>query len=474
MLVRFKSSNAKNATSSLYPRRKSTIPKVSWKDEVYHNTPLPNDSEGPAMISFLRGVLLMATCRYDGERTPPGSCSTSSGTSCDDPHSGTDVSGDGHSSRTTQAHPCPTLKEAQGDSTMELRHRTLGTRRSKSVETRDITLAGIGTMASKSSDAVEQRRCAMQGRRSEQTEKRQRALQGKRSERIKLPCQSDEKSASLKESTTRSGIPQKAVKVEIAESPQRMAFFLERSESENNRPTLNDKAPHGVGTLRPHKRGKHEVRKSKNSVHSSHSGGYGTQLKHVRKERKRSIFEGRDNQAQHGQIGKSSPEHWSRLEDKEQPQQGKLQSCLPERRSRLQDKDQPQLGQMHESSPELMSSRQDKDPIQLSEIHGPSSATLVKSDGTIYKGSVFNNLPHGYGTHRTPSRLYVGKFACGLPHGEGTQYYLDGSIDFEGQWVFGEPVVDIDKLDLAMLVELLHPMSLEDFLGAIASGNKSI
>lgn len=112
-------------------------------------------------------------------------------------------------------------------------------------------------------------------------------------------------------------------------------------------------------------------------------------------------------------------------------------------------------------------------PFHEGQMHGPS-ATLTKADGSTYTGDVFNNLPHGYGTYRTPNRIHVGKFERGVPHGEGAQYYLDGSIDFEGRWDLGETVVDVNELDFEVLAELVAPMSLEDFLEAIASEQKCI
>jgi hypothetical protein len=112
-------------------------------------------------------------------------------------------------------------------------------------------------------------------------------------------------------------------------------------------------------------------------------------------------------------------------------------------------------------------------PFHEGKMHGPS-ATLVKADGSIYSGDIFNNLPHGYGAYRTPSRLHVGKFERGVPHGEGALYYLDGSIDFEGQWVFGEAVVDVKDLDFEMLAELVAPLSLENLMAASANEHKFI
>jgi hypothetical protein len=112
-------------------------------------------------------------------------------------------------------------------------------------------------------------------------------------------------------------------------------------------------------------------------------------------------------------------------------------------------------------------------PFHEGKMHGPS-AELIKSDGTVYKGDVFNNLAHGYGTYRTSRLRYVGQFECGMPHGQGAQYYLDGSIDFEGQWTFGETVVGLKELDLDMLTELVHPISIESFISAMTSDHNRL
>lgn len=112
-------------------------------------------------------------------------------------------------------------------------------------------------------------------------------------------------------------------------------------------------------------------------------------------------------------------------------------------------------------------------PFHEGKMHGPS-AELIKSDGSVYKGDVFNNVPHGYGTYRTSRRRYVGQLEFGIPHGQGAQYYLDGSLDFEGQWIFGETVVGLEELDIEMLAELVNPMSIEAFIAAMASDNNRV
>jgi hypothetical protein len=105
-------------------------------------------------------------------------------------------------------------------------------------------------------------------------------------------------------------------------------------------------------------------------------------------------------------------------------------------------------------------------PFDKGDMHGPS-ATFMESNGNIYRGDFFNNLPDGFGTYQTSSRRYVGKFECGKPHGDGTLYYLDGSIDFAGRWVDGEQVVDIEGSGLDTLSELVAPASLAYFIDAL-------
>lgn len=95
-------------------------------------------------------------------------------------------------------------------------------------------------------------------------------------------------------------------------------------------------------------------------------------------------------------------------------------------------------------------------PFDKGDMHGPS-ATFIESNGNIYRGDFFNNLPDGFGTYKTSSRRYVGKFECGKPNGEGTLYYPDGSIDFVGRWVDGEPVVDIEGRSLDTMTKLISP-----------------
>ena len=110
-------------------------------------------------------------------------------------------------------------------------------------------------------------------------------------------------------------------------------------------------------------------------------------------------------------------------------------------------------------------------PFYHGKMHGPS-ATLYKTDGSVYKGDVFNNLPHGFGTQRTLCRRYVGQFECGLAHGKGTLYYLDGSIEYDGEWVLGETVVSLEQLDPVMLSELVAPVPLNQFFEEIQKNDE--
>jgi hypothetical protein len=82
-------------------------------------------------------------------------------------------------------------------------------------------------------------------------------------------------------------------------------------------------------------------------------------------------------------------------------------------------------------------------PFYKGKMHGPS-ATLIKHDGTIYIGDFFDNLPHGYGIYKISNRIYAGGFKRGEFHGEGKLLNLDGSVNYEGKWISGEPLVDMD------------------------------
>lgn len=83
-------------------------------------------------------------------------------------------------------------------------------------------------------------------------------------------------------------------------------------------------------------------------------------------------------------------------------------------------------------------------PFKDGNMHG-LDAVFTRSDGRgKYKGEFQNNKRHGHGEYKTKSRFYVGQFESGKRHGEGSQYYLDGSIDFDGRWIRGEPEIDID------------------------------
>jgi hypothetical protein len=104
-------------------------------------------------------------------------------------------------------------------------------------------------------------------------------------------------------------------------------------------------------------------------------------------------------------------------------------------------------------------------PFDKGDMHGPS-ATFIESNGNIYRGDFFNNLPDGFGTYKTSSRCYVGKFECGKPHGNGTLYYHDGSIDFVGRWVDGEPIVDIEGRGQDTLTTLIARASLGNFIAS--------
>jgi hypothetical protein len=83
-------------------------------------------------------------------------------------------------------------------------------------------------------------------------------------------------------------------------------------------------------------------------------------------------------------------------------------------------------------------------PFHMGEMHGPG-AMVTEADGSVYKGEFQQNLRHGCGEYTTESRRYVGQFEHGRKHGDGALYYLDGSIDFEGGWLFGQPMLNISE-----------------------------
>jgi hypothetical protein len=105
--------------------------------------------------------------------------------------------------------------------------------------------------------------------------------------------------------------------------------------------------------------------------------------------------------------------------------------------------------------------------FDMGAIHGPN-AVYTEADGSVYRGEFQNNLRHGQGNYLTPRRRYIGSFEYGKPHGQGTQFYLDGSVDFEGDWVFGEPYLDVD-IDDSMMRSLLEEIS-----GSVSVDNISI
>mmetsp|Transcript_29981 Transcript_29981/g.49500 ORF Transcript_29981/g.49500 Transcript_29981/m.49500 type:complete len:379 (+) Transcript_29981:44-1180(+) len=114
--------------------------------------------------------------------------------------------------------------------------------------------------------------------------------------------------------------------------------------------------------------------------------------------------------------------------------------------------------------------------FDMGSMHG-LNAVFTEADGSIYRGEFQNNLRHGRGKYLTPCRRYVGEFEYGKPHGEGTQFYLDGSVDFEGSWVFGEPSVEVAIDDCEMrdiLEELSDGTSLNNIVMALANQKETL
>mmetsp|Transcript_4456 Transcript_4456/g.5165 ORF Transcript_4456/g.5165 Transcript_4456/m.5165 type:complete len:340 (-) Transcript_4456:30-1049(-) len=79
------------------------------------------------------------------------------------------------------------------------------------------------------------------------------------------------------------------------------------------------------------------------------------------------------------------------------------------------------------------------------EMHGEYSI-FGESDGSLYFGGFSHNLRNGYGEYimHTARRRYLGYFGYGRQHGKGTQYFFNGSLDYRGEWYFGQPKLDIN------------------------------
>ena len=69
------------------------------------------------------------------------------------------------------------------------------------------------------------------------------------------------------------------------------------------------------------------------------------------------------------------------------------------------------------------------------------SSTISHPDGSIYRGKVLHDQPHGYG-HRTSSNgtSYIGNFKYGFEDGMGTSFSSNGLVTFKGMWKQGKPV----------------------------------
>ena len=78
------------------------------------------------------------------------------------------------------------------------------------------------------------------------------------------------------------------------------------------------------------------------------------------------------------------------------------------------------------------------DPI----TKAPEFRSIALSNGNHYKGYIFRNKPHGYGTVKfNNGGTYFGHFKNGAMHGPGQQFSSDGQNIFKGHWSNGKPLI---------------------------------
>ena len=68
-------------------------------------------------------------------------------------------------------------------------------------------------------------------------------------------------------------------------------------------------------------------------------------------------------------------------------------------------------------------------------------SSLTLQDGSSYRGSIQNELPHGFGERISPDgEIYQGSFQEGKEEGYGTLFSPKGLIVYQGLWSKGNPV----------------------------------